>query len=470
MRGSGQRLGRRFGLVLGTLVVLLGATAVASAVAVRSHRDVVRERADVDAGAIDAVHEITEGLVDQDVARRAYLTTLDPQVLHDYESGDQREQRALAAVERLAGHVDGLDPQLEQVRAATDAWRDRAEREIAVAGAGDRAVAAALAADPDDAALLRVARAEILETDDLLDEYVESLDGRVERATGLVTQLAFGGVLVGLGLLVLTVFELRRVVSEPLAELAAAVDDMANGHLDREIPASGFGEIGVLARGAETMRVRLLDEIERSVRTSVLDAEQAERERLAGELHDDPVQTVYAAQLRIASAARTTADPETAESLAHVAESLGALQHRLRSLMFRLHPDSLDAEGLPAAVRHLLDESFPGGTIASALDVGPDLVLDEGIASVTFRLIAEAVRNVAKHATAGSVTVRLQSHAGGVLGEVIDDGAGFDPSAPGPTGHHGIEISRSLAEAVGGWWMVVSTPTGGTTVRFWLPS
>ena len=88
--------------------------------------------------------------------------------------------------------------------------------------------------------------------------------------------------------------------------------------------------------------------------------------------------------------------------------------------------------------------------------------------TLLFRIAAEAVRNVRKHADASRIEVSVRGTGDGVQLAVIDDGVGSEIAdvADGP---HGITISRALATAAGGWWQISSRPGHGTTVTCWLP-
>jgi signal transduction histidine kinase len=166
----------------------------------------------------------------------------------------------------------------------------------------------------------------------------------------------------------------------------------------------------------------------------------------------------------------------------------------LRTLMFRLHPPGLDDEGLAAALDELLTDTFDGTEMVIDLDVDqvtadrssadhlsvdrPDAsaspaeaqeaTADTTTVTLVFRIAAEAIRNVRKHAGASRIEVNVSDTGDGVQLAVIDDGIGSetDEVSDGP---HGITISRALATAAGGWWQISSRPGHGTTVTCWLP-
>ena len=100
-------------------------------------------------------------------------------------------------------------------------------------------------------------------------------------------------------------------------------------------------------------------------------------------------------------------------------------------------------------------------------DLGDDL--RRGLESACYRLAQEALNNVAKHADAGAVSVRLEPDGGELLLEVEDDSRGFDPDALGTSGH-GLAGMRERAELLGGTLELRSEPGEGTRLAFRLPT
>ncbi len=224
----------------------------------------------------------------------------------------------------------------------------------------------------------------------------------------------------------------------------------------------------------------LLDQLARLVQL-VLERYQAqqhvselladERRRLAEELHDDPIQAITTVGLRLQRLARTASD-EQQEQLADIQRAVGGAVERMRRMLFELHPPSLDDEGLGSAVELYLYERLDPLDIGWTLRDDLTTVPSTASASLAYRLIREALTNVARHAEATSVDVTLENDEGGLLCRVIDDGVGFDPAAvtSARAGHLGTVSSRYLAHRASGRWSVTSALGHGTTVEFWLPT
>jgi PAS domain S-box-containing protein len=201
-------------------------------------------------------------------------------------------------------------------------------------------------------------------------------------------------------------------------------------------------------------------------------AQEEERRRIAADIHDDPIQVMSAADIRIQGLAQATTDPQARRELGEVHETVLQAIERLRHLLFELRPPSLDDKGLVAAlglyVDHVARESGFQASVKDGLDGEPP---DES-ASILFRIAQEALANVRKHAGATRVEVALEERDGGIALRITDDGKGFDLESvrrPMP-GHLGMSAMPERAELAGGWCRVDSSPGGGTTVECWLPA
>jgi len=195
-----------------------------------------------------------------------------------------------------------------------------------------------------------------------------------------------------------------------------------------------------------------------------------ERQRLARELHDSVSQALYGIALG-ARAAQNAAErnPQALkEPLEYVLALAEAGIAEMRALIFELRPESLQEEGLVAALarqaaavraRYELQ-------VEARLEEEPELSLDAKEA--LYRVAQEAIHNVVKHAEASRVWLTLESRPEAVLLEVQDDGKGFDPTQDFP-GHLGQRSMRERSEAIGAGLTVESAPGQGTRVRVRLP-
>jgi len=260
--------------------------------------------------------------------------------------------------------------------------------------------------------------------------------------------------------------------------------------LDSSVPVTLGGEPfwhGVLVdvtarvRAEEELRrsyelLQRVDAARRGLTTELVAAAEAERIRMAADLHDGPIQRLSATVLRMELATRSTADPALAARLAALTEEARDVIRSLRRVVYEAHPPTLDRHGLGPAIREHLREAAACHGFQVELEDRLEREPSPEARTIAFRLFQEALTNVMKHAGARRVEVRIASREGGVWGMVRDDGVGFHPASaespmegPTPGSRAGIGLMRRRAELLGGWLQVRSAPGSGTTVEWWLP-
>jgi PAS domain S-box-containing protein len=215
----------------------------------------------------------------------------------------------------------------------------------------------------------------------------------------------------------------------------------------------------------ETMRQRqaLLVRLQR--------AQEEERERIAGDIHDDSIQVMAAVGMRLSILRRRLVDPGQRRAVDQLEETVQQAIGRLRHLLFELRPPALDREGLASALRLYLEAMREeSGTQAVLTDrLGQEPPIDARVA--LYRVAQEALANVRKHAKARNVEVLLDQRDGGVCVRIRDDGRGFSPddAERHRPGHLGLSAMRERTQTMGGWFRLESAPGSGTTVEFWMP-
>jgi signal transduction histidine kinase len=220
-------------------------------------------------------------------------------------------------------------------------------------------------------------------------------------------------------------------------------------------------------------RLLRLDEQRRWLLGRVVWAQEEERRRIAGEVHDDAIQTIAAARLMLTTFRDQLTDDRQRRLLDHLEEAVSSSLARLRTLVFDLRPAQLDDDGLAAALREYLAETAAQGGFAGELRDELEREPPPEARVIAYRICQEALTNVRVHARARRVEVRLEEAQGGLLVTVADDGDGFDPdqvrSHP-RRGHLGLASMSERATMADGWCRIDSHPGAGTTVRFWLPT
>jgi two-component system NarL family sensor kinase len=204
-----------------------------------------------------------------------------------------------------------------------------------------------------------------------------------------------------------------------------------------------------------------------------IDASDLERRRIAGDLHDGPVQQLAGVSMSLSAAAdRLEADdPEAAAALRDAAERTRQGMRSLRSSLMGIYPPTLERAGLSAALADLT-APLAGYGIAVDLRVDDALELTPQTESLLFRAAQEAIRNVTSHAEAERVRVRVVRDNDAAVLEIADDGKGFAPAqaeAARTEGHLGLQLLSDLARDAGGSLDLSSAPGEGTTVRLEVP-
>jgi two-component system NarL family sensor kinase len=281
--------------------------------------------------------------------------------------------------------------------------------------------------------------------------------------------------------------EFTSMVSVPIVTPRGHLVGVLNVHtrLRREFAAADVDLLrsvaGLVAGAIENARLhQRLAEREEALETfaeQMVQWQEHESRRLAGEIHDGISQRIVSLFFHLSAAADAIpGSPDVAaEQVARAQELAGAALDETRSAIAGLRPPVLDDLGLAASLESL-GYSFP------QLDVRVDVRVDadqgrlaEHLETAVYRTAQEALQNVAKHAAARAVRILLSVQAERVLLEVSDDGRGFDTAAavrltgmPAPTGF-GLPGMRERAELLGGRLELSSAPGRGTTVRLAVP-
>ena len=257
-------------------------------------------------------------------------------------------------------------------------------------------------------------------------------------------------------------------------------DDLADS--DRRI-------IGTLARQAEialgnvllieTLRAQL-DEIRASrealtqAQHRLLRSREDERARLARDLHDGPLQVLIGLNMQLGLLMPQAGDPD---ALAEMRAEVRGLLTELRGVCSELRPPMLDTLGLAAAIRALSEEWSAQTGVKVNLDLPPNSALPSlpgDVAVNLFRVVQEALTNIAKHAQARQVDIQLIGEGGALSMIILDDGCGF--ALPGDIedlvaqGHFGLVGLRERVNLIGGKLSLQSEPGQGTRLLVeWQP-
>lgn len=262
-----------------------------------------------------------------------------------------------------------------------------------------------------------------------------------------------------------------------LRALQARAEQMARGELHEmgravcDIPAVEDLRRAIDVLGAHTKQGL---EHQHAYIAALSTAQEAERGRLARELHDEVVQQLVALGHSVDRVQRLLERGDAAQATARLQTmrgSITALVGELRAVISDLRPPALEELGLLPAVELLLQRGGEGAPEVALLIRGKEQRLAPQSELALFRIIQEAWNNIRHHARATHVDVSFDYAADGLVVTIADDGIGFTPpdAHDASYGHWGLRGMRERAELTGGRLDVTSAPTRGTTLSIRIP-
>jgi signal transduction histidine kinase len=214
------------------------------------------------------------------------------------------------------------------------------------------------------------------------------------------------------------------------------------------------------AAAVETSRLR--DQLESLARLQ-------ERERIAMDLHDGVIQTVYAVALHLEDAAdRVSKSPDEVSSvLEQSIENLHQVIKDIRSYIFDLRAQVSEVDELPGALRELAEALRVNTLMDVRVEVDERIsqILEQEQALALFHIAQEALNNVSKHSRATAVSVVLTAAEGKITLDVEDNGSGFETGVAAGGERHGLRNIRDRARAIGAKLSIDSKPGSGTRIK-----
>ncbi len=267
-----------------------------------------------------------------------------------------------------------------------------------------------------------------------------------------------------------------RLVVARLGRFKGAIKSLSQGDLDQRVAIKGNDEIGELAAAFNYMTEELHDKevLRGRLLERIITVQEDERKRIARELHDETGQALTSLMVGLKVLEGATCLEEVRSTAGQLRATAAQTLGSLHSLALELRPSVLDDLGLVAALKRYVKDYATGfGLDADFETVGlEDKRLTPQVETTLYRIVQEALTNVARHAEASHVSVLLEQRRGSVIAIVEDDGRGFDVESvltsgqPTRLGLHGMQERASL---VGGKLTVESTPGIGTTVFIEIP-
>ena len=233
-----------------------------------------------------------------------------------------------------------------------------------------------------------------------------------------------------------------------------------------------FIVIGTVIRLVVTVQRKQVEE-SRRFSQGLVEAQDAERARIARELHDDVIQRVALIGGELSALGRIIPNPSEAvtQRIEGLREELHDLADEVRAMARRAHPAILDHLGLSNALQSLASDMGVSDDLTVTVEADPaaDVSTVSPAATLSlFRVAQEGLRNVARHAGVSEATVRVGSRAGGIFVAIEDRGVGMAHPAGAGKGLGLLGINERL-RAVQGHVSVESVPGRGTTLTAWVP-
>jgi signal transduction histidine kinase len=253
----------------------------------------------------------------------------------------------------------------------------------------------------------------------------------------------------------------------PIGSRASAFGTLcvARGRDGQPFPGSVLGSLEAFAG-----QVAVAIEYDQALRELRRLAIMEDRERIAKELHDGVIQSLFAVGMGLQATATMSGDPDLEERIETAVNELDRVIRDLRNYIFGLRPGILADRQLDQALRQLVEE-FAGRTgVLSIVDVDTRTASElASSAADIIQFVREALSNVGRHAQATSARISLIPRGGRALLQIDDDGRGFDQNAASRRGGNGLRNLADRAAALGGELTIESSAEAGTTVRVDVP-
>ncbi len=271
-------------------------------------------------------------------------------------------------------------------------------------------------------------------------------------------------------------FVVLQIAFRPLMDLGKAMKRVQAGERSHRAPLTGYDPEADQLAGTFNMMLVAIDEATRLRAAQIINAQEEERKRIARELHDETSQVLTSLLISLAVLEESITTQEARDRIAETRRLAHRTLRAIRSLSIDLRPSALNDLGLLPALRWYIKEyqqKFPFTVDFQAKGFKGRLPAE--METALYRIVQEALTNIAKHAHAHHVSIVVEEDASMVSATIIDDGQGFDISQIQMTPGLGQERGWGLvgmyerAHLLDGTLTIDSVPGKGTTIRSCIP-
>lgn len=302
-----------------------------------------------------------------------------------------------------------------------------------------------------------------------------------QQAKTVVWSLTWTLMLVAIAGILISLW-LTRVITRPVSRLLTAMQMVRDGNYSVLLkPNTSKDELGTLIEGFNEMTLNLgkadqfrleREQLQRNFLQRVMAAQEAERKRIARELHDQTGQALASFMVDLKVLENTKQPEEMAEGITRLKKAITDEMNAIHDLAVTLRPSVLDDLGLEPALNMLISKMNGRQHMSASLTmIGfADRRPDPCTETCVYRIIQEALVNIMKYAKATEVTVLLEWRGDKIRGVIEDDGIGFEPDLVDRKTKLGVLGMRERAQLLLGFCNIESSPGHGSMISFEVPS
>lgn len=269
-------------------------------------------------------------------------------------------------------------------------------------------------------------------------------------------------------------FVVLQFAFRPLKELGKVMSRVQRGERSLRAPLTGGDPQADQLASTFNMMLEAIDEATRLRASQIINAQEQERKRIARELHDETSQMLTSLLISLAILEKSVTTQEASDRIADTRKLTHQTLRAIRNLSIDLRPSALDDLGLLPALRWYLKEYQQKCAIEVEFNErGFHERLPAEMETVLYRIVQEALTNIARHSNARKVMITMKEDRESVYATITDDGQGFDVGAirKSPDQERGLGLVGMNERAVllDGTLDILSIPGHGTTVKVRIP-